>query len=191
VPDPLRQLQDWIDDARERGEGLPTAMTLATVSADGEPSARTVALKEIDERGLVFTTTLQSRKAAELQAEPRVALVFWWPAVQRQVRVSGRAELLGADEAERLFADRPRAHQLQTHVSRQGAEIDGLERLRSELAELERRFDGRDVPRPDDFGGVRVVPEVVEFWEEGEARLHDRVEYARGDSGWDARRLAP
>jgi pyridoxamine 5'-phosphate oxidase len=185
---PLVRLEAWLDEARASGEPTPEAMALATVGANGEPSVRTVSLKEVDRSGLVFTTNLKSRKAHDLDSAPRAALTFWWPRARRQVRAAGSTELLRRDATERLFTSRPLRHRLQTLVSPQGEPIESLEPLR---AELERRH--RDAPPacPDWFGAVRVVPSVVEFWEERPDRLHERCEYFRRDGGWTCRRLAP
>jgi pyridoxamine 5'-phosphate oxidase len=191
VADPLARLSDWLAEAEHGGEPEPVAMTLATVSADGAPSARTVALKEVDDRGLVFTSVLHGRKAQELRADPRAAIVFWWPVVRRQVTATGSVEALGRDVAERLFAQRPPEHQLQTYGSRQGMPIDDLAPLRAEVEEARRRADGGRVECPEDFGAFVLVPDVVEFWDEAPDRLHDRIEYRRAGAGWDRRRLAP
>jgi pyridoxamine 5'-phosphate oxidase len=179
--DPIDQLRDWLDAARAAREPDPQAMSLATVSADGVPSVRTVSMKELDGRGLVFTTSLASRKARELELTGRAAASFWWPRMRRQARVAATAERLPRADDERLFATRPRPHQLATIASPQGEPIDDLEPLR-ERAPLE---------CPPDFGGFRLVPHVIEFWEERSDRLHERVEHRRGAGGWSSRRLAP
>jgi len=188
---PLALVEAWLEDARESGEPAPAAMALATVSAKGEPSVRIVSLKEVDASGLVFTTSLGSRKGQDLDAAPSAALTFWWPRTRRQVRAAGAADLLSRDAAERLYSSRSLRHRLQTLVSPQGEPIESLERLRGELDELERRYRDAPPPCPDWFGAVRVVPSVLEFWEERADRLHERVEYRRGDGGWTSRRLAP
>ena len=191
VADPLARLSDWLAEAERGGEPEPVAMTLATVSAGGAPSARIVALKEVDDRGLVFTSVLHGRKAQELRADPRAAVVFWWPVVRRQVTATGTVEALGRDVAERLFAQRPIEHQLQTYGSRQGMQIDDLAPLRAEVEEARRRAGDAGVECPEDFGAFVLVPEVIEFWEEAPDRLHDRIEYRRAGEGWDRRRIAP
>jgi pyridoxamine 5'-phosphate oxidase len=189
---PLELLERWLEEAREAGEPSPEEMTLATVSADGAPSLRTVSLKEIDERGLVFTTTLYSLKAVELTANPRVALLLRWKGPRRQARVLGGAEVLGRAVSERLFARRERSHQLQTMVSRQGAPIEDLEATRAALRAAEERFRDDEPRCPEDWGAVRVEPTLVEFWEERADRLHERIEHRRDRGGpWNQRRLGP
>lgn len=188
---PTAQLDRWLVDARTAGVEAPMAMTLATTGADGRPSARVVSLKGLEEDRLVFTTALWTRKAEELRINPRVAAVFFWAALGRQVRIEGRAEIAERALAGELFAERPRSHQLQAHVSRQGEEIEGLERLRSRLEELRVELGEGPVPCPEDWGAVRLRPERVEFWEEGEDRLHRRELFEAGADGWRQSLLAP
>lgn len=191
MSDPVQILAGWLDDARNANAPAPAAMTLVTASGDGRPSARVVTLKRLEADALVFTTGLWTRKAQELRANPHVAAVFHWPTLGRQVRVEGRAEIAERGLAEELFADRPRGHQLQTLVSRQGAQIDDLAPLRSRLeAQLDEAVD-QPVPCPDDWGAVRIRPTGIEFWEEGADRLHDRLAYKAVEGGWRCRRLAP
>jgi pyridoxamine 5'-phosphate oxidase len=188
---PLALLDRWLREAREAGAPAPAAMSLATAGANGEPSARVVSLKRLDGDGLVFTTALWTRKAEELRANSRVAAVFHWPTLGRQVRIEGRAEIAERELAEELFAERPRSHQLQAHVSRQGEEIENLDRLRSRLEALQAELGERPVPRPDDWGAVRIVPHRVEFWQEGDDRLHTRQLYEASANGWRQSMLAP
>jgi pyridoxamine 5'-phosphate oxidase len=166
-------------------------MTLATATEAGQPSARVVSLKQLDSDSLVFATALWSRKAEELRANPRVATVFYWPSLGRQARVEGRAEIAERELAEKLFADRPRGHQLQAHVSRQGEEIESLDVLRERLEALQADLGDDPLPCPDDWGAVRVIPDRVEFWEEAEDRLHSRELYEATDGGWRRSLLAP
>jgi pyridoxamine 5'-phosphate oxidase len=166
-------------------------MTLATATADGRPSARLVSLKRLTGEGLVFTTALWTRKAAELRENPAAAATFFWPQVGRQVRVEGRAEIAERALAEELFAERPRSHQLQAHVSRQGEEIEGLDRLRARLEALEAELGEGPVPCPEDWGAVQLRPDRVEFWQEGEDRLHNRTLYESSGHGWRQSLLAP
>ena len=171
---PMETLERWLDEAADAGAPAPTAMTLATVGSDGRPSVRVVSLKRLGPEGLVFTTALWTRKAAELRANPRVALVFHWPGFGRQARIEGRAEVAERELAEELFAERPRSHQLQAIVSRQGETIEDLALLRIRLDELEAETEGQPIPCPADWGAVRVTPDVVELWSEGADRLHER-----------------
>ena len=166
-------------------------MTLVTASAAGQPSARIVSLKRLERNALVFTTGLWTRKAQELRDNPRVAAVFHWPALGRQVRVEGQAEIAERELAEALFAARPRNHQLQTIVSRQGEAIESLAPLREQLEARLTEASDEPLPCPADWGAVRITPSSVELWQEGEDRLHDRLRFeATGDS-WSQSRLAP
>jgi pyridoxamine 5'-phosphate oxidase len=169
----------------------PRAMTLATATADGRPSARLVTLKRLAGDALVFTTALWTRKARELRDNPRVAATFYWPTLGRQARIEGRAEIAERALTEELFAGRPRSHQLQAHVSRQGEEIEDLGQLRAQLEALEAELGDAPVPCPGDWGAVRLIPDRVEFWVEGQDRLHDRQLFEAVDGGWLRRRLAP
>lgn len=187
----LALLDRWLLEAREAGAPAPAAMTLATAGASGEPSARIVSLKRLDGDGLVFTTALWSRKAEELRANPRVAAVLYWPTMGRQARIEGRAEIAERKLAEELFAERPRSHQLQAHVSRQGEEIESLDRLRNRLEALEAELGERPLPCPDEWGAVRIVPDRIEFWREAEDRLHARRLFEASANGWRQSLLAP
>lgn len=189
--DPLQILADWLEQAREAGVPAPAAMTLTTVSADGRPSARVVSLKRLEAGALVFTTGLWTRKAKELLGNPRVAAVFYWPTLGRQVRVEGRAEIAERELAEELFAARPRSHRLQTLVSRQGETIDELAQLRTRFEALRSETGEGAVPCPNDWGAIRITPDAVEFWVEGADRLHERLYYRPGPEGWHCSRLAP
>ena len=191
MDDPLEKLAGWRAQAREAGLPDASAMSLATVGPDGSPSARLVSLKRLDERGLVFTTALWSRKAVELRSNPRVAATFYWQSLGRQARVEGRAEIAERALAEELFAERPRSHQLQAHVSRQGEEIEGVEALRERLGALDSQLGERPVPCPKDWGAVRIVPDRVEFWEEAEDRMHSRALFEAVVGGWRQALLAP
>ncbi len=191
MDDPLERLADWLAQAREAGLADATAMSLATVAADGSPSLRLVSLKRLDRDGLVFTTALWSRKVAELRESPRVAATFYWHSLGRQARVEGRAEIAARELAEELFAERPRSHQLQALASRQGEEIESVEALRERLEELDVELGDRPVPCPEDWGAVRVVPDRVELWEEAADRLHRRTLYEAVASGWRRSLLAP
>lgn len=189
--DPLELLGRWLEDAGAAGVPAPRAMSLATATAEGRPSARLVTLKRLTNDALVFTTALWTRKVAELRDNPRVATTFYWPSLGRQVRVEGRAEIATRELAEELFAGRPRSHQLQAHVSRQGEEIESIEVLREQLAALDTELGDRPVPCPEDWGAVRILPEQIEFWEEATDRLHHRTLYEASASTWRRSLLAP
>ena len=191
MSDPMETLQRWLDEAAHAGGPAPAAMTLATVSGDGRPSARVVSLKRLEPEGLIFTTALWTRKATELRANPHVAVVFHWPTLGRQARVEGRAEVAERRLAEELFAERPRGHQLQALVSRQGETIEDLGKLRARLGELTTETDAQPIPCPADWGAVRIKPDVIELWSEGEDRLHERRLFERADGGWTATLLSP
>ena len=188
---PLEQLDRWLADARGAGVEAPMAMTLATAGADGEPSARVVSLKRLEGDRLVFTTALWTRKVEELRINPRAAAVFFWPVLGRQVRIEGRAEIAERALTEELFAERPRSHQLQAHVSRQGEEIEGLDQLRSRLEELRGELGEGPVLCPEDWGAVRLRPDRIEFWQDDEDRLHSRRLYECTVDGWRRTLLAP
>jgi pyridoxamine 5'-phosphate oxidase len=187
----LENLADWHAQAREAGLPDASAMSLATAGADGSPSLRLVSLKRLDHRGLVFTTALWSRKVAELRENPRVAAAFYWQSLGRQARVEGRAEIAERELAEELFAERPRSHQLQAHVSRQGEEIESVEQLRERFEQLDTELEEGPVPCPEDWGAVRIVPERIEFWEEAEDRMHRRTLFVAEAGGWRRSLLAP
>ena len=189
--DPMTQFARWFAEAVEAELYEPHAMVVTTVGDDGAPSARTVLMKGHDDGGFVFYTNLGSRKARELTAHPRVTLLFPWHSLMRQVIVEGSAERATAGESDAYFATRPRASQLGAWASRQSQRIDSRAVLEGRYAEMEQRFAGRDVPRPEFWGGVRVVPHRVEFWQGRASRLHDRLRYVRTDTGWTVERLSP
>jgi len=189
-PDPLVALRTWLREA-EQTALRADAMTLATATADGRPSARVVLLRGIDERGLVFFTNRASRKGAELLENPRAALVFHWWDLGRQVRAEGAIEEVGQGESEAYWATRPRESRIATWASPQSQPIGGREELDALFASAQARFGDGDVPLPPFWGGYRVTPETVEFWTHRENRLHDRVRYVRSEAGWLRERLAP
>jgi pyridoxamine 5'-phosphate oxidase len=191
MDEPLELLGRWLEDAEQAGVPAPRAMNLATATAGGRPSARLVSLKRLSSDALVFTTALWTRKVAELRDNPRVATTFYWPSLGRQVRVEGCAEVAERELAEELFAGRPRSHQLQAHVSRQGEAIGSIEELREQLAVLEAELRDLPVPCPEDWGAVRIVPEQIEFWEEAADRLHRRTLYEAEAGSWRRSLLAP
>jgi pyridoxamine 5'-phosphate oxidase len=181
-------------EARVANEPDPTAMVVATASLDARPSARTVLLKAHDARGFVFYTHLDGRKGRELQANPHAALLFHWPRVRMgvQVRIEGAVELVSDAEADAYFASRPRGSQLGAWASKQSETLDARESFEQRLAQIEREFEGRDVPRPPRWTGLRVKPERIEFWYGAEYRLHERDVYERDRAGaWSKRMLYP
>lgn len=195
LPDPLAQFARWMQDAINAGLPEPNAMVLATATTHGVPSARTVLLKGVDERGFTFFTNTGSRKGAELAANPRAALVFPWHALQRQVRVSGSVSVVDRAEAGDYFASRPHGSRLGAWASPQSQVIDGRADLDARLAAVAERWPERDdVPLPDFWGGYRVAPEEMEFWAGRADRLHDRLRFRRdpdATDGWLLERLAP
>jgi pyridoxamine 5'-phosphate oxidase len=191
--DPIVQFRAWWEDARATGDPWADAMVLATVSADGAPSARAVILRQLDERGFGFFTDTRSAKAGEIEANTRVALVALWSALERQVRVTGHAALVSDDEAEAFFAERPRDTKLAAHACVQGELIAGPEVLERRLREITAAHEGRPVGRPPGWGGYRVTPDAVELWQSSPDLLHDRLRYRRDSDtgGWHIERLAP
>lgn len=190
--DPLRLFQRWLDEARAAGIHLPEAMTLATSTGDGKPSARLVLLKGGDEGGFVFYTNYNSRKARELDANPQAALVFYWPQLERQVRVEGQVERTSTDESDSYFKTRPRESQIGALASPQSEVIASREGLQQRVDELEELYHGGEVERPGHWGGYRLLPERIEFWKGRPGRLHDRIVYQRQpDGSWTISRLAP
>ncbi|MET7640428.1 pyridoxamine 5'-phosphate oxidase [Streptomyces sp. NPDC005438] len=192
APDPYRQFRRWFDQATASGLHEPNAMVLSTADAGGRPSSRTVLLKRFDERGFVFFTNHGSRKGREIAANPRVSLLFPWHGVARQVIVGGSAEHLGRDETVAYFRTRPHGSQLGAWASEQSSQVSSREELDRLYRELADRYpEGEDVPAPPEWGGYRVVPETVEFWQGRENRLHDRLRYVDVDGAWTVERLCP
>lgn len=189
--DPFVEFARWFAEAQEAQVLDPNAMTLATAAADGSPSARIVLLKAFDERGFVFFTDYRSRKGAELEANPRAALVFYWGELDRQVRITGGVSVASREESERYFRSRPLGSRLGAWASHQSLVIPGRAALEADLREIEARFADGDVPLPAHWGGYRVAPDAIEFWQGRESRLHDRIRYVRESGGWRVERLSP
>lgn len=189
--DPLAVLNTWYEEAVRRGDPLPDAMTLATATADGRPSARIVLFKGVKRGGVLFVTNYQSRKAAEMEQNPRAALVMHYPTWERQVRIEGRVERASAEESEGYFQSRPRGSQLGAWASPQSQRIQSRAQLDGLVHEVEARFADRAVTRPDFWGGYLVFPESVELWLGRADRLHDRFLYRPEGAGWSIERLAP
>ncbi len=191
-PNPLKLFQQWLDQAIAGGFHLPEAMTLATATTEGKPSARFVLLKQADERGFVFFTNYKSAKARDLDSNPFAALVFYWPQLERQVRIEGRVERTSAAESDEYFKTRSRESQIGALASPQSEVISSRETLQQRADELEKLYNDREVERPAHWGGYRLKPERIEFWKGRPGRLHDRILYERKAGGsWIIKRLAP
>ena len=191
-PNPIDLFRHWYDAAAASGSRLPDAMTLATATKDGRPSARVVLLKQFDNTGFVFYTNYNSNKARELEENPRAALVMYWTVLDRQVRVEGTVERVPASQSDEYFQTRPRESQLGALASPQSEVIDGRDVLEQNFAELDERYRNRPIERPEHWGGYILKPERIEFWQNRTGRLHDRILYQRQPSGsWSIQRLAP
>jgi len=189
---PIVQFERWFQEAQVADVKEVNAMTLATATAQGRPSARVVLLKEVSDLGFVFYTNYTSRKAEEIKTNPFAALTFYWSEQRRQVRVEGRVEMVGRDESERYFRGRPRGHRLGTWVSQQSKVLLSRAELEQRLQQLEAHYQDGEVPVPEFWGGLRVVPELIEFWQGRLNRLHDRIQYRRKDEQtWTIERLWP
>ena len=189
--DPIKQFVLWLKEAVDAGANEPNAMTLATSASDGAPSARMVLLKDINQEGFAFFTNYLSRKARELDANPRAALVFYWPELERQVRIEGDVVRTGEDESDAYFQNRPPQARLGSAASPQSEVIESRHVLEDRMRELSERYPQGNAPRPRHWGGYRVRPARIEFWQGRPSRLHDRILYVKEPAGWIIRRLAP
>ncbi len=190
--DPLEQFDEWLQQATREGIDLPNAMVLATVSREGMPTARYVLLKGFSEKGFVFYSNAASIKGQQLQGNPKAALVFYWSKMDRQVRIEGPVVTVSGKEADEYFRTRPYESRLGAWVAPQSSIIESREFMEDRLQELKDEFPDDEVPRPENWVGYSVVPEVIEFWQGRENRLHDRIVYRRGDNNvWSMQRLAP
>ncbi len=191
VANPYEQFQIWFEQAVAANILEPNAMTLATVTPEGKPSARIVLLKAVDDRGFVFYTNYNSQKGVELQKCPYAALVFLWGDLERQIRIEGNVELVAADEATAYFHSRPTSSQLGAWASDQSAIIGDRSVLETRLQQLEIDYQDREIPKPPHWGGIRVIAQEIEFWQGRPSRLHDRLRYRLVDGNWQIERLAP
>jgi pyridoxamine 5'-phosphate oxidase len=189
--DPFRQFDKWFQEAEAAKIAEPNAMTLSTATREGRPSGRTVLLKGVDGRGFVFFSNYESRKGRELHENPAAALLFPWVALERQVIVEGPVAKVPREESETYFQSRPRASQLAAWISQQSSILPGRSVLEDGMKMLEEKYAGREVPLPPHWGGWRLAPETVEFWQGRRSRLHDRLRYRRNQDGWLIERLAP
>ena len=189
--DPIKQFELWYQQAESADIRYPNAMSLATADANGMPSVRTVLLKLFDHQGFVFFTNYGSSKAKQLEVNPQAGLLFHWMALERQVKISGSVERISSMESMKYFASRPRGSQLGAWCSSQSEPISSRQVLESSWQQMKQRFKDKEVPIPDFWGGYRVVPTTIEFWQGRDSRLHDRFEYRISDAGWQISRLAP
>ncbi len=191
-PDPIQQFSRWLREAEQANVAQPESMTLATADSNQRPAARIVLLRGFDEHGFVFFTNYQSRKGRDMRDNAKAALVFWWQPLSRQVRIEGTVEFVEGIESDQYFARRPRGHQISAQASPQSRVIQDRLFLEKQIERITRQFAERTVPRPKHWGGYRVIPDLLEFWQEGRHRVHDRLCYQRDDrEGWRLERLAP
>lgn len=188
--DPIEQLRRWLDEAVQADVAEPNAMCVSTC-AQGQPSARMVLLRRLDAGGLVFFTSYFSRKGRELDENPRAAALFYWPQLERQVRIEGRVDRIPEEESDAYFESRPRGHRIGAWASEQSEPVENREILDQRMSDYEERFEGEDVPRPHSWGGYAIAPQRIEFWQGRPNRMHDRLEFVRDGGSWSMRRLQP
>ena len=191
APDPIAQFRIWFEAALEAGVPEPNAMHVSTVTADGRPDGRIVLIKDVSDAGFVFYTNYESRKGRELTERPFAALTFFYPELERQIRIEGRVEKVSAEESDAYFDSRPRGSQIGAWVSNQSRVVESRDMLERRQRDLEAQFDGGPVPRPAHWGGFRVVPDTLEFWQGRPSRLHDRIRYRKEGQAWVIERLSP
>lgn len=189
--DPIEQFSTWFDQAAKQVKDDPNAMLISTVSSDGQPSSRTVLLKEFDENGFVFYTNYKSRKAQHISQNPKVGITFYWPELLRQVHIEGYAEKVPESRSDEYFATRPQASRLGAWASAQSRTLSSRQELETIYRDIKNRFDQQDIPRPPEWGGFIVTPNRIEFWQGRLNRLHDRICYNKNDTGWHITRLSP
>lgn len=192
LTDPIKQFEKWFQEASQSGVVEPNAMTVSTVKADGRPTSRVILLKGIENQKFVFFTNYQSAKGKELEVNPAVALNFFWPELERQIRIEGIAQRIDTARSETYFQSRPRGSQVGAWSSPQSAVLENRKILEERMHEIEKRFEGKTVlPKPQQWGGFEVEPNLFEFWQGRESRLHDRIQFAKEDQAWKIFRLAP
>ncbi|MEM7417832.1 MAG: pyridoxamine 5'-phosphate oxidase [Gemmatimonadota bacterium] len=189
--DPIELFGAWFENAVQSGRALPESVALATANADGIPSVRIVLLKGVDERGFVFFTNYTSRKGRELEENPHASMCFHWAELERQIRISGPVNKIGDDESYAYFSTRPRGSRVGAWASKQSQPLDERTTLEARVEDAEARFEGGDVPLPPFWGGYRIAPHTIEFWQGRTDRLHDRLVFRRTETGWDRERLYP
>jgi len=192
APDPIQQFDRWFQDAVAAEPELPEAASLSTAGTDGRPSARIVLLKDFDERGFVFYSNYESRKGRELNENPHAALVFYWRQLKRQISITGRVDKVSRKQSEAYYKTRPRGSQIGGHASRQSEVISSRKVLEERIREVTIEYEGKEIPLPSYWGGYRLNPEAIEFWQGRSDRLHDRLLYTlQSDGGWQIERLSP
>ena len=191
APDPFRLFEAWMAEAEASEVNDPNAMQVASVDGDGLPDVRTVLLKGFDRRGFVFYTNFESAKGTQIVSARKAALVFHWKSLRRQVRARGPVEIVADEEADAYYRSRPRGSRIGAWASEQSRPLESRDVLMARTRALEAKYEGDDIPRPPHWGGLRIVPRQIEFWQDGEFRLHDRVVFLRDGEGWRGQRMNP